>query len=162
MADVLDAKIKHTAELGKTSFGHNGEVYTNLRPYVSSGGLEGFRFDLGDKQDPYLEVYFISDDGAYLSVWERGYGTEQLSFTTSFDDDPEQTLNDRFNMLNAQLDEGVFNARLAVAVHAYETSGQPQSFEWRGNSYTNLHDPGKSYVDYRFEHGQGGRFIRLR
>ena len=91
MADVLDAKIKNTAELEKTSFGHNGEVYTDLRAYTTSAGLEGYRFDLGDKNDPYLKVYFISDDGTYLSVWERGYGTEHLRFETSFDEDTEQT-----------------------------------------------------------------------
>ena len=37
MADILDAKIKRTAELGYTSFGHNGKVYTNLRHYTSAG-----------------------------------------------------------------------------------------------------------------------------
>ena len=155
MVDILDAKIKGTAELGKTSFGHNGEVYTDLRPHTTSAGLEGYRFDLGDKNDPYLKVYFISDDGTYLSVWERGYGTRQLRFNTSFDEDTEQTLNDRFNSLNAQLDEAVFHARLATAVQTYEDTGQSQDFECRGNSYTNLHDPGKSHVGYRFQYGHG-------
>ena len=98
MADVLDAKIKGTAERGLSSFGHYGEVYTDLRPYTSSGGITGYRFDHGEKNDPYLKIYFISDDGTYLSVWERGYGTEQLRFDTSFDESSEQTLNDRFNI----------------------------------------------------------------
>ena len=154
MPDVLDAKIKHTAELGKTSFGHNGEVYTNLHPYTTAGsGIKGYRFDHGEKGDPYLKVYFISDDGTYISVWERGHGTEYLRFGTSFLD--EQTLNDRFNSLNDKLDEAVFHARLDAAVDAYEETGLPQEFEWRGNTYTNLHDPGKTTVDYRFQHGQG-------
>ena len=157
MADVLDAKIKGTAERGNTSFGHNGEVYTDLRPYTTSGGITGYRFDHGEKSDPYLKVYFISDDGTYLSVWERGYGSEYLRSSTSFDEDTEQTLSDRFNRLNDKLDEAVFHARLATAVEQYEETGQPQEFEWRGNSYTNLHDPGKSVVDYRFEHGQGAQ-----
>ena len=155
MPDVLDAKIKSTADLGKTSFGHNGEVYTGLRPYTTSGGLEGYRFDHGEKNDPYLKVYFISDDGTYLSVWERGYGTETLSFDTPFDEDPQQTLDDRLTMLTSRLDENVFHARLEAAIDTYEDTGMPQDFEWRGNSYTNLHDPGKSHVDYRFEYGQG-------
>ena len=155
MTDILDAKIKGTAELGATSFRHNGEVYTDLRPYTSSGGITGYRFDRGEKNDPYLKVYFISDDGAYLSVWERSYGTEQLRFDTSFDEDPGQTLSDRLDSLNAQLDEGVFHARLDAAVEEYEETGLPQEFEWRGNTYTNMHDPGKSHVDYRFQHGQG-------
>ena len=154
MADVLDAKIKGAVELGTTSFGHNGEVYTDLRPYTSSGGITGYRFDHGEKNDPHLKVYFISDDGAYLSVWERGYGTEQLRFDTSFDEDPGQTLSNRLGSLNAQLDEGVFHARLDAAVEEYEETGLPQEFEWRGNTYTNMHDPGKSHVDYRFQHGQ--------
>ena len=159
MADVLDAKIKRTAELGYTSFGHNGEVYTNLRPYTTAGsGITGYRFDHGEKGDPYLKVYFISDDGTYISVWERGHGTEYLRFGTSFLDEPGQTLNDRFNSLNAKLNEAVFHARLATAVQAYEETGLPQEFEWRGNTYTNLHDPGKSVVDYRFEYGQGQEF----
>lgn len=159
MPDVLDAKIKGTAELGNTSFGHNGEVYTNLRPYTTAGsGIKGYRFDHGEKGGPYLKVYFISDDGTYISVWERGHGTEALRFQTSFLDDPEQTLNDRFSSLNEKLDEAVFHARLDAAVDAYEETGQPQEFEWRGNTYTNLHDPGKSVVDYRFEHGQGQEF----
>ena len=155
MSDVLDAKIKKTAELGKTSFGHNGEVYTDLRPYTTSGGLEGYRFDHGEKSDPYLKVYFISDDGTYLSVWERGYGTETLSFSTSFDGDRLLTLDDRLTELTSRLDEKVFHARLAAAIDTYEETGLPQEFEWRGNTYTNLHDPGKSHVDYRFQHGQG-------
>ena len=155
MADALDTKIKNAAEYGITSFGHNGEVYTDLRPYTTSGGITGHRFDHGEKRDPYLKVYFISDDGAYLTVWERGHGTETLSFNTSFDEDPEQTLNDRLNSLNDQLDEGVFHARLDAAMDTYEETGQAQEFEWRGNTYTNLHDPGKSHVDYRFQHGQG-------
>lgn len=159
MPDVLDAKIKGTAELGNTSFGHNGEVYTNLRPYTTAGsGITGYRFDHGEKGDPYLKVYFISDDGTYISVWERGHGTEYLRFGTSFLNEPGQTLNDRFNSLNEKLDEAVFHARLDAAVDAYEETGQPQEFEWRGNTYTNLHDPGKSVVDYRFEHGQGQEF----
>ena len=45
--------------------------------------------------------------------------------------------------------------RDASAVDAYEEAGQPQKFEWRGNTYTNLHDPGKTTVDHRFQHGQG-------
>ena len=155
MADALDTKIKNAAEYGITSFGHNGEVYTDLRPHSTSSGITGYRFDHGEKSDPYLKVYFISDDGAYLSVWERGYGTETLSFNTSFDEDPEQTLNDRLNSLNDQLDEGVFHARLDAAIDTYEETGQAQEFEWRGNTYTNLHDPGRSHVDYRFQHGQG-------
>ena len=155
MADALDAKIKRAAEYGITSFGHNGEAYTDLRPYSTSSGITGYRFDHGEKSDPYLKVYFISDDGAYLSVWERGYGTETLSFNTSFDEDPEQTLNDRLNRLNDQLDEGVFHARLDAAIDTYAETGQAQEFEWRGNTYTNLHDPGRSHVDYRFQHGQG-------
>lgn len=155
MADVLDAKIKFAAGRGKNSFGHNGEVYTDLRPYTTSGGPEGYRFDHGEKSDPYLKVYFISDDGTYLSVWERGYGTETLSFSTSFGEDPEQTLNDRFTSLNDRLDEGVFHARLDAAIDAYEETGTAQEFEWRGNTYSNLHDPGRSHVDYRFQHGQG-------
>ena len=155
MTDVLDTKIKTAANYGITSFGHNGEVYTDLRPHSTSSGITGYRFDHGEKSDPYLKVYFISDDGTYLSVWERGYGTEILRSSTSFDDDPEQALNDRFNSLNAKLDEAVFHARLEAAVRAYEETGQPQEFEWRGNTYTNLHDPGKSVVDYRFQHGQG-------
>ena len=155
MPDVLDAKIKKTAELGKTSFGHNGEVYTDLRPFTTSGGLEGYRFDHGEKSDPYLKIYFVSDDGTYLTVWERGYGTETLSSSTSFDEDPRQTLDDRLTTLTSRLDENVFHARLGVAVDSYEETGLPQEFEWRGNTYTNLHDPGKSHVDYRFQHGQG-------
>ena len=155
MPDVVDAKIKRTAEYGKTSFGHNGEVYTDLRPHTTSGGLEGYRFDHGEKGDPYLKVYFISEDGTYLTVWERGYGTETLSFDTPFDEDPQQTLDDRLTMLTSRLDENVFHARLAAATDTYEATGMPQDFEWRGNSYTNLHDPGKSHVDYRFEYGQG-------
>ena len=155
MPDVLDAKIKNTAELGKTSFGHNGEVYTDLRPYTTSGGLEGYRFDHGEKSDPYLKVYFISGDGTYLSVWERGYGTETLSFSTSFGEDPGQTLNDRLTSLNDRLDEAVFHARLDAAIDAYEETGAAQEFEWRGNTYSNLHDPGRSHVDFRFQHGQG-------
>ena len=155
MPDVLDAKVKGTAELGNTSFGHNGEVYTDLRPHTTSSGITGYRFDHGEKSDPYLKVYFISDDGTYLSVWERGYGNEFQRSGTSFDADPAQTLSDRFNSLNDQLDEAVFHARLAAAVDKYEETGQPQAFEWRGNSYTNLHDPGKAHVDYRFQYGQG-------
>ena len=155
MTDVLDAKIKTSAEYGITSFGHNGEVYADLRPHTAGGGLEGYRFDHGEKSDPYLKVYFVSDDGTYLSVWERGHGTEYLRFTESILDAPEQTLDDRLNSLNAKLDEAVFHARLEAAVQAYEETGQPQEFEWRGNTYTNLHDPGKSVVDYRFQHGQG-------
>ncbi|MCY4362836.1 MAG: hypothetical protein OXE42_11740 [Gammaproteobacteria bacterium] len=155
MPDVLDAKIKKTAELGKTSFGHNGEVYTDLRPYTTRGGLEGYRFDHGEKSDPYLKIYFISDDGTYLTVWERGYGTETLSFSTSFDKDRQLTLDDRLTELTSRLDEKVFHARLAAAIDTYEETGLPQEFEWRGNTYTNLHDPGKSHVDYRVEHGQG-------
>lgn len=155
MPDALDTKIKKTAELGNTSFGHNGEVYTDLRPHSTSGGITGYRFDHGEKSDPYLKVYFISADGSYLTVWERGYGTETLSFNTSFDNDPRQTLDDRLTMLDSRLDENVFHARLAAAVDTYEETGVPQQFEWRGNTYTNLHDPGKSHVDYRFQHGQG-------
>ena len=155
MPDVLDAKIKKTAELGKTSFGHNGEVYTDLRPYTTGGGLEGYRFDHGEKSDPYLKVYFVSAGGTYLSVWERGYGTETLSFSTSFDEDPTQTLDDRLTMLTSRLDENVFHARLDAAIDAYEETGQAQQFEWRGHTYSNLHDPGRSHVDYRFQHGQG-------
>ncbi len=155
MPDVLDAKIKGTAERGNTSFGHNGEVYTDLRPYTTSSGITGYRFDHGKKNDPYLKVYFISDDGTYLSVWERGYGSEYLRSSTSFDADTEQTLSDRLNSLNDKLDEAVFHARLSAAVEKYEETGQPQEFEWRGNSYTNLQDPGKAHVDYRFQHGQG-------
>ena len=155
MPDVLDAKIKKTAELGKTSFGHNGEVYTDLRPYTTRGGLEGYRFDHGEKSDPYLKIYFISDDGTYFTVWERGYGTETLSFSTSFDKDRQLTLDDRLTELTSRLDEKVFHARLAAAIDTYEETGLPQEFEWRGNTYTNLHDPGKSHVDYRVEHGQG-------
>ena len=119
MPDVLDAKIKKTAERGKTSFGHNGEVYTDLRPYTTGGGREGYRFDHGDKSDPYLKVYFVSAGGTYLSVWERGYGTETLSFSTSFDEDPTQTLDDRLTMLTSRLDENVFHARLDAAIDAY-------------------------------------------
>ena len=155
MPDALDAKIKKTAELGKTSFGHNGEVYTDLRPYTTRGGLEGYRFDHGEKSDPYLKIYFISDDGTYLTVWERGYGTETLSFSTSFDEDRRLTLDDRLTELTSRLDEKVFHARLAAAIDTYEETGLPQEFEWRGNTYTNLHDSGKSHVDYRVEHGQG-------
>ena len=155
MYDALADKIKYTTELGNTSFGHNGEVYTDLRPYSTSSGITGYRFDHGEKSDPHLKIYFISDDGSYLSVWERGYGTEQLRFSTSFDEEPEQTLNDRFNSLNDQLDEAVFHARLDAAIDVYEETGMAQDFEWRGNTYTNLHDPGRSHVDYRFQHGQG-------
>ena len=155
MTDVLRAKIDYALEAGITSFGHDGEVYSDLRSYTTSSGVKGHLFDHGEKKDPYLKVYFISEDGSYLSVWERGYGTEHLRFNTTVNDDPEQTLNDRFTSLNDQLDEAVFHARLQTAVDAYEETGVPQEFEWRGNNYTNLHDLDKSHVDYRFDYGQG-------
>ena len=155
MVDVLNSKITWTAERGNTSFGHNGEVYTNLRPYTTGGGFSGYRFDHGEKNDSHLKVYFISDDGTYLSVWERGHGSEFLRFNMPFRDDPGQTLNDRLNSMDAKLDEAVFHARLEAAVQAYKETGEPQEFDWRGHTYTNLHDSGKTIVDYRFQHGQG-------
>ena len=150
--DILDAKIKHTAELGKTSFGHDGEIYTNLRSVTRSDGTTGYRFDHEDNES-YVKSYFIKNDGTWLFVTERGHPTVSLRFDAPFDEN--DTLGGRFNELNDALDESVFNARLGAAIQNYELTGEPQDFKWRGNSYTNLQDTGKSTVDYRFDHGSG-------